>query len=132
MDGQRITALYREVNCSMTQLLHDYGAYEAAEFFCECPQRDCARRVALTRVEYERIRAAGGFLVSAECERWPGEVRRTARYAVVMEFRPRRLQAVPSPSPRAPSRPAPSRPAPSRSAPSSPGSSPQASSEPAP
>jgi hypothetical protein len=100
--GDRKTALFREVNESMNQLLFQFGADEQADFFCECPLRECTRRVSMTRIEYDGVRRTGGFLVSPFCRRWPGVVLRTERYAVVADFRTR-LGAVtestePSPS----------------------------------
>lgn len=88
MDDKRKTALFKEVNDSMNELLLQFGAEDEADFFCECPERDCARRVPLTRWEYEGIRRTGGFLVSPECTRWPRVLMRTQRYIVVRDFRP--------------------------------------------
>jgi hypothetical protein len=88
MDDRK-TALFREVNESMIELLLQFGADEEASFFCECPVRDCARRVPLTRIEYEGIRRGGGFLVSPDCRQWARVVLRTERYVVVEDFRPR-------------------------------------------
>jgi hypothetical protein len=85
----RKTALFREVNDSMTELLLQFEAEEEASFFCECPLRDCSRRVPLTRSEYEGIRRTGGFLVSPDCRRWPRVMLRTTRYVVVKDFRAR-------------------------------------------
>jgi hypothetical protein len=84
---QRKTALFKEVNESMNQLLIEYRAEEQAAFFCECPVRDCTRRVALTQREYEGVRRTGGFLVSPDCRRWSGVLLRTSRYVVVKDFR---------------------------------------------
>jgi hypothetical protein len=86
---QKKTALFREVNDSMNELLLQFGAEDRADFFCECPMRDCARRVPLTRREYEAIRGSGGFLVSPECRQWARALLRTSRYVVVADFRPR-------------------------------------------
>ena len=88
VDDKRKTALFKEVNDSMNELLLQFGAEDEADFFCECPERDCARRVALTRWEYEGIRRTGGFLVSPDCTRWPRVLMRTPRYIVVRDFRP--------------------------------------------
>jgi hypothetical protein len=88
MDDKRKTALFKEVNYSMNELLLQYGTENEAEFFCECPAQDCARRVPLTRREYEGIRRTGGFLVSPCCRPWPRVVTRTKRYVVVTDFRP--------------------------------------------
>lgn len=88
MDDKRKTALFKEVNDSMNELLLQFGAEDEADFFCECPARECARRVPLTRWEYEGIRRTGGFLVSPECTRWPRVLMRTQRYIVVRDFRP--------------------------------------------
>jgi hypothetical protein len=88
VDDKRKTALFKEVNDSMNELLLQFGAEDEADFFCECPERDCARRVPLTRWEYEGIRRTGGFLVSPECTRWPRVLMRTQRYIVVKDFRP--------------------------------------------
>jgi hypothetical protein len=88
MDRKK-TALFREVNDSMNELLIQFAAEERADFFCECPSRDCARRVALTRREYEAIRGSGGFLVSPDCRPWARPLLRTSRYVVVADFRAR-------------------------------------------
>ena len=84
---RRKTALFKEVNDSMNQLLIQFHAEEQAAFFCECPTRDCARRVALTQREYEGVRRTGGFLISPDCRRWSGVLLRTSRYVVVKDFR---------------------------------------------
>jgi hypothetical protein len=96
VDDKRKTALFKEVNDSMNELLLQFGAEDEADFFCECPERDCARRVPLTRWEYEGIRRTGGFLVSPACTRWPRVLMRTQRYIVVRDFRP--LDAVKEPT----------------------------------
>jgi hypothetical protein len=114
----RKTALFREVNESMNQLLLQFHAEEQADFFCECPLRECARRVALTRSEYDGVRRSGGFLVSPDCRRWSHEVLRTPRYVVVEDFRTR-LEPVREASPE-PSESAPSQSAPSPAAPGAP------------
>jgi hypothetical protein len=122
----RKTALFREVNDSMNTLLLQFHAEEQADFFCECPLRECARRVALTRSEYEGVRRSGGFLVSPDCRRWSHEVLRTPRYVVVEDFRTRLepvREASPEPSPSEPSpspSPSPSAPSPSAPSPSAP------------
>ncbi len=105
MDDKRKTALFKEVNDSMNKLLLQFGAEDEADFFCECPARDCARRVPLTRWEYEGIRRTGGFLVSPECTRWPRVLMRTQRYLVVRDFRPLESvkEATPAASPSEPS-----------------------------
>jgi hypothetical protein len=106
VDDKRKTALFKEVNDSMNKLLLQFGTEDEADFFCECPARDCARRIPLTRWEYEGVRRTGGFLVSLECTHWPRVLMRTARYIVVKDFRP--LEAVrgarPATSPTGPSR----------------------------
>jgi hypothetical protein len=94
---QRKTALFKEVNESMSQLLIQFRAEEQAAFFCECPVRDCVRRVALTQTEYEGVRRTGGFLVSPDCRRWSGVLLQTSRYVVVKDFRVV-LERVPEPS----------------------------------
>jgi hypothetical protein len=83
---QRETTLLREVNESMNDLLVQFHAEEPAEFFCECPVRDCMRRVTLTRREYEGLRRTGGFLASPDCLPWPRVLLRTPRYLVVEDF----------------------------------------------
>lgn len=83
---QRETTLLREVNESMNDLLVQFQVEEPAEFFCECPVRDCMRRVTLTRREYEGARRTGGFLASPECLPWPRVLLRTPRYLVVEDF----------------------------------------------
>jgi hypothetical protein len=88
VDDKRKSALFKEVNDSMNELLLQFGAEDEAEFFCECPARDCARRVPLTRWEYEGIRRTDGFLVSPYCRPWPRVLMRTKRYVVVKDFRP--------------------------------------------
>lgn len=105
MDDKRKTALFKEVNDSMNELLLQFGAEDEADFFCECPTRDCARRVPLTRWEYEGIRRTGGFLVSPECTRWPRVLMSTPRYIVVKDFRPVApvTEATSAPSPSGPS-----------------------------
>jgi hypothetical protein len=85
--ARRKTALFKEVNESMNQLLIQFHAEEQAAFFCECPMRDCVRRVALTQREYDGVRRTGGFLVSPDCRRWPRVLLRTPRYVVVKDFR---------------------------------------------
>jgi len=67
MDGRRKTSLFRTVNDGISELLSRFGATEQAEFFCECSSARCARRVALTRDEYEAIKARGGFVLAPEC-----------------------------------------------------------------
>jgi hypothetical protein len=125
---QRKTALFREVNDSMNELLLQFEAEEQADFFCECPLRDCARRVPLTRTEYDGVRGTGGFLVSPDCRHWPRVMLRTTRYVVVSDFR--RLapvtEAAPAPSHSAPSHSAPSQSEPTQPKPD-PASSPKAS-----
>ncbi|MCW2976217.1 MAG: hypothetical protein JWM06_1498 [Actinomycetia bacterium] len=83
---QSETTLFREVNQSMNDLLVQFKAEEPAEFFCECPVRDCMRRVSLTRSEYGWVRRTGGFLVSPECLPWPHVLLRSSRYVVVEDF----------------------------------------------
>jgi hypothetical protein len=95
----RTTTLFREVNQSMGGLLLELQADDEADFFCECPLRDCARRVALTRTQYEEVRRSGGFLVSPECRDWRHVLERTPRYVVVADFGPfREACSEPSPS----------------------------------
>lgn len=131
----RKTALFREVNDSMNTLLLQFHAEEQADFFCECPLRECARRVALTRTEYDGVRRSGGFLVSPDCRRWSRELLRTPRYVVVEDFRVR-LEPVTeasqesspsasspgemSPVERSPAGPSPVGPSPAEPAPSAP------------
>jgi hypothetical protein len=105
VDDKRKTALFKEVNDSMNELLLQFGSEDEADFFCECPERDCARRVPLTRWEYEGIRRTGGFLVSPDCTRWPRVLMRTQRYIVVRDFRPLDSvkEATPAASPSEPS-----------------------------
>src|SRR5260221_7469484 len=88
MSAGRKTALFREVNERIGELLRIYGADEEADFLCECPLADCARRVTLSRADFERIRAAGAFVVSPDCGRWALETERTADYVVVSGFLP--------------------------------------------
>lgn len=87
MNGGRKTALFREVNDCIDELLHRFCA-EEADFLCECPSALCARRVPLTRREFDEIRRTGSFVVSPECARWLRPVWETERFAVVQDFRP--------------------------------------------
>ena len=108
MDDKRKTALFKEVNDSMNELLLQFRAEDEAEFFCECPARDCARRVPLTRWEYEGIRRTGGFLVSPDCRPWKRVLMRTSRYVIVRDFRliePVKEEEGPAGSGRSPSAP---------------------------
>jgi hypothetical protein len=131
----RKTALFREVNDSMNTLLLQFHAEEQADFFCECPLRECARRVALTRTEYDGVRRSGGFLVSPDCRRWSRELLRTPRYVVVEDFRvrlepvteasqesspPASAQSAPAQSLSAPGEPSTVAPSPAEPAPSAP------------
>src|SRR5260370_41828751 len=88
MSAGRKTALFREVNERIGELLRIYGADEEADFLCECPLADCALRVTLSRADFERIRSAGAFVVSPDCGRWAMETERTADYVVVSGFLP--------------------------------------------
>jgi hypothetical protein len=88
MDGRQKSILFREVNDTIDQLLHQFYADEEAAFLCECPSPLCARRVRLTRQAFEEIRAMGGFVVSPDCAHWLRPVYRTERYVVVEDFRP--------------------------------------------
>lgn len=81
------TALLNEARKSMNPISSRLRAEEQAAFFCECPIRDCVRRVALTQREYEGVRRTGGFLVSPDCRCWSGVLLRTSRYVVVTDFR---------------------------------------------
>jgi len=93
----RKTPLFRVVNETMNGVLIQFDADEPAEFFCECPLRDCQRRVLLTRREYELVRATGGFLVSPECRHWANVLVQTPSYVAVRDFRAR-LERVPEPA----------------------------------
>ena len=64
--GQR-QSLFREVNDCIDELLHRHGSDDVAEFLCECPDGGCARRVPLTRHDFEAYRQAGLFVVAPEC-----------------------------------------------------------------
>jgi hypothetical protein len=86
--ANRKTGLFREVNENMKDVLRGLEVEEAAEFFCECPLRECSRRITLTRVEYDAVRRTGWFLASPDCRRWPRELLRTESYVVVKDFGP--------------------------------------------
>ena len=104
--AKRKTGLLREVNENMKDVLGQLEAEEPAEFFCECPLRDCSRRVSLTRAEYDAVRRTGWFLASPDCRRWPRELLRTECYVVVEDFGAR-LESVTEPRPESsPSEPA--------------------------
>jgi hypothetical protein len=54
----RNEALFREVNERLEQLQESFDVgSERQEFLCECGDSTCAERIALTRAEYERVRA---------------------------------------------------------------------------
>lgn len=58
--------LFREVNERIQEVADQFGAGEGTyEFLCECSDPECGERVALTREEYESVRAdARRFVVA--------------------------------------------------------------------
>jgi hypothetical protein len=87
MEMGRKTVLFREVNDCIDTLLCRFSSLEdEADFFCECPSAHCARRLPLTRREYEQVRAVGGFLLAPDCADEYSVVEWTGRYAVVDKF----------------------------------------------
>lgn len=88
MDLGRKTVLFRAVNDCIDELLDRFGAEEEADFLCECPSARCGRRVPMTRGEFERVRARGGFVLALDCARWYEAADWTSRYVVVTDFRP--------------------------------------------
>ena len=89
MQANRKTILFRQVNDTIEELLHRFGAEDDASFFCECPAAACARRLALTPAQYEAIRRGGGFVVAHECAERGEVVEARDSYVVVSCFRPR-------------------------------------------
>jgi hypothetical protein len=87
VDARRKTILFRQVNETIDELLHRFGADEQARFFCECGTALCARRLALSAAEFEAIRGRGAFVVAPECVGAARPVEETDRYAVVDCFR---------------------------------------------
>lgn len=88
MDATSKTVLFRQVNDTIDELLHRFGASDEARFFCECGSARCARRLELTPVEFEAIRARGAFAVSGDCVGHALVLEQTERYAVIECFRP--------------------------------------------
>ena len=65
----RNQALFREANEQTERLPRDPGADALDQLVCECGNPDCAQRIRLTRVEYERVRAyASRFAVALNHE----------------------------------------------------------------
>src|SRR3954453_10849633 len=101
-------------------MLKQFAADHPGSFLCECADVGCDRRLALTHLEYERVRGRSAYLVSLACVRDADVLERTDRYAIV-DFR-RSLTAEPEGSSRlgsshqASSQRASSRPAPSPAA----------------
>jgi hypothetical protein len=86
MDGGRTSMLFREVNDRIDELLQSSGAEEEVDFLCECPSPRCVRALRLGRLEFERIRATGAFIVAPACARSAAAIERTANYVVVGAF----------------------------------------------
>jgi len=63
--GQR-SALFREVNDRIYELLESTDPTLPGEFLCECGD-DCDRRVALSPAEFATLREAGKDVRSPEC-----------------------------------------------------------------
>jgi hypothetical protein len=87
MQANRKTILFRQVNDTIDELLHRFGAEDDASFFCECPAATCARRLALTPAQYDGIRRRGGFVVAHECAERGEILEARDAYVVVSSFR---------------------------------------------
>jgi hypothetical protein len=85
----RNQALFREANEQTERLPRDPGADALDQLVCECGNPDCAQRIRLTRVEYERVRAyASRFAVALNHENPETEsiVEQNERFAVVETY----------------------------------------------
>jgi hypothetical protein len=50
-------ALFREVNERIKEVNEPLALEEPSDYLCECGSRDCTEPIALTHVEYERVRS---------------------------------------------------------------------------
>ncbi|HEX2045388.1 MAG TPA: hypothetical protein VHF23_07165 [Gaiellaceae bacterium] len=53
----RNESLFREVNERIADVSRRFGIADELEFLCECGRADCLSAVAVTRADYEEIRA---------------------------------------------------------------------------
>jgi hypothetical protein len=89
MHAHRKTLLFREVNDTIDDLLHRFGAEDDGTFFCECPTALCSRRLALTPAQFDQIRRRGAFVVAPDCAVGADIVEEGDSYVVVSSFRMR-------------------------------------------
>lgn len=54
----RNEALFRDINERISAIGDRFGT-EALDIVCECVNTDCARSLALSRADYERLRSSG-------------------------------------------------------------------------
>ena len=85
----RNQALFREVNEHVEQLANGASADRHDQLICECGNPDCTQRIALTRAEYEGVRAyASRFVVALNHENPETEsiIEQNERFAVVETY----------------------------------------------
>lgn len=71
----RNESLFREVNERIAEVNAAFDVDGRAEYLCECGRRDCTASVAVTRTEYEAVRAVPThFIVLPEHENADVEV----------------------------------------------------------
>ena len=60
-------ALFRDVNERIREISDTFGQKDATyDFLCECSDPSCAKKVVLTRAEYERVRSDSTRFVVAK------------------------------------------------------------------
>jgi hypothetical protein len=85
----RNEALFREVNERIAEVSRSYGLGDSLEFLCECGDARCLEAIAVTRRDYERVRADfDRFLVAPGHENLEIErvVERNDGYLVVQKL----------------------------------------------
>lgn len=85
----RNQALFREVNEHIEELPEGPDVDALDQLVCECGNPECARRIELTRAEYERVRGhASRFAVALNHENPETEsiVEQNERFAVVETY----------------------------------------------
>ena len=68
MESRRWTALFREVNDRIYELLVSTDPELPGEFLCECDE-DCGRRVEILPATFEALRSNGSAVRSSDCGR---------------------------------------------------------------
>lgn len=72
-------ALFREVNERIKEVSGAHfglGLHDLAEFVCECSSEECHQPVAMTRAEYEQVRAEPSHFLVAPRHLWNPDVER--------------------------------------------------------